>query len=131
MKDQRARRQHLRCRTGIVGGIQRPLGHRDIAGRRNEFSELAIGDRRGIDEEGTDLDGMLRRFLGIMPVGPIRNLPPSMKTMSGNIAAPPATLVTGLTIGHHLLGKLGRSELNASEWTRTDLHRPIENRTAP
>ena len=33
VKDQRARRQHLRRRTGIVGGLQRPLGHRDIAGR--------------------------------------------------------------------------------------------------
>ena len=82
-------------------------------------------------KKGTDLDGMLRRLLGVVPVGTHKEPAALDKDHVRHIAAPPATLATGPMIGHHLLGKLGRSELNASEWTRADLHGPIENRTAP
>ena len=95
MKDQRTRRQHLRRRAGIVGGIQRPLGHGDIDGRLDEFRELTIGDGQGVDEEGTDLDAMLRRFLGVVPIRPHKERAALDVDHLPHIGAPLLILVTG------------------------------------
>ena len=58
----------MRERVRIVFGLGRQFGEGDIAGRVDEFAELAIGDGRPVHPEpihGNAVDG---RFLRIVPV---------------------------------------------------------------
>ena len=67
---------------------------------------------------------------GMIPIGTHKEAAALDEDHVRHIAAPPATLVTGLTIGRHLLGELGRSELNASEPTRADSTGRLKTGTA-
>ena len=72
----RRRREHERSRhqvlgrcTWIVGGVERPLGHRDVSGRLDEAGELIVGDRELVDREAVDDHTMRRCFLRIVVLG--------------------------------------------------------------
>ena len=54
---------------GIVGRVERPLGHGDVAGGVDERRELLVGHRRRVDREGVDPHPVGRRLLRVVVVG--------------------------------------------------------------
>jgi hypothetical protein len=67
-KDQRAGLEHVRQSAWIILRVRCDLGNGDVAGRIDEFAELAIGDRCAVHPELVHGDAVDRRFLRIMPV---------------------------------------------------------------
>jgi hypothetical protein len=58
----------VRQSTRIVPCFGCNFGKGDVAGRVDEFAELAIGDRRAVHPEFGHANTMDRRFLRIMPI---------------------------------------------------------------
>ena len=54
--------------AGIIGRIDRLLGQRDVAGRRNKTLEVAVGDGECFHPEAVDRDAVRRRFFRIVTV---------------------------------------------------------------
>jgi hypothetical protein len=59
-----ARFEHIWERTGIIFWIGRYLSKGDVAGRVDEFAEVAIGDRGTVQPEAIYRNAMNRRFSG-------------------------------------------------------------------
>ena len=69
----------LRRSAGEVGRVERSLGDRHVAGRRDELVELAVGHLEAVDPEPVDVDGVRRRLLArsgrLSPSGRCRPAP--------------------------------------------------------
>ena len=76
---QRARIEHVRQHARIVLRIGRDLGESDVAGRPHEFAELPVRDRLSVHPEAVHGDAMGRRFFRIVPVRPMRKVPPGIQ----------------------------------------------------
>ena len=68
-EDQRPRHQHPRVGAGVEGGIDRPFGDRDVAGRGDEGRIVGVRHGGLVDPEAADRDLVRRAFVGVVPVG--------------------------------------------------------------
>jgi len=60
--------EQLRPGTGVVVGIRRPLGERDVAGRVHKAAEVGIRHRELVHPESPDAAAMRGSFLGVVRV---------------------------------------------------------------
>ena len=68
IENQRARLEHVRQSARIIIRIWHDLGEGDIAGRIDEFAELAVCNWNAIDPERVDRHAMNWRLVRIVPV---------------------------------------------------------------
>ena len=68
IENQRARLEHVRQSARIIIQIWHDLGEGDIAGRIDEFAELAVCNWNAIDPERVDRHAMNWRLVRIVPV---------------------------------------------------------------